>query len=86
MASEIVTIFLRGIEAKSRVASSSDVGLFDRLEEAIERLEMSHDLLEEGLVVERADSVRQAPSPTGGRPPTLLTLDPSSSSPSYTGM
>jgi predicted NBD/HSP70 family sugar kinase len=36
------------------------------------------DLLEEGFVVERADSVRQAPSPTGGRPPTLLTLDPSS--------
>jgi predicted NBD/HSP70 family sugar kinase/biotin operon repressor len=36
------------------------------------------DLLEEGLVVERADAVRQAPSPGGGRPPTLLSLEPSS--------
>jgi predicted NBD/HSP70 family sugar kinase/biotin operon repressor len=35
-------------------------------------------LVAEGLIVERADSMRQAPSPSGGRPPTLLTLDPSS--------
>jgi predicted NBD/HSP70 family sugar kinase/biotin operon repressor len=35
-------------------------------------------LLEEGVVVERADAVRQAPSPGGGRPPTLLSLEPSS--------
>jgi len=34
-------------------------------------------LLEEGLVVERSDRKQQAPSPNGGRPPTLLTLDPS---------
>jgi predicted NBD/HSP70 family sugar kinase len=34
-------------------------------------------LLEEGVVVERPDPV-PAPSPSGGRPPTLLTLDPSS--------
>jgi predicted NBD/HSP70 family sugar kinase len=36
------------------------------------------DLLEEGSVVERSDSTRQAPSRSGGRPPTLLTLDPTS--------
>jgi predicted NBD/HSP70 family sugar kinase/biotin operon repressor len=36
------------------------------------------DLLEEGLVVERSDSVRLAPSPSGGRPATLLSLEPSS--------
>ena len=36
------------------------------------------DLLDEGVVVERPDSVRQAPSPAGGRPPTLLSLEPSS--------
>jgi predicted NBD/HSP70 family sugar kinase len=34
-------------------------------------------LLEEGVVVERTDSVRTAPSPGGGRPPTMLTLVPS---------
>lgn len=39
MASEIITVFLRGIEAKSRGASSRDIALFDRLESAIERLE-----------------------------------------------
>ena len=36
------------------------------------------DLLAQGAVVERADAQRPAPSPSGGRPPTLLTLDPSS--------
>ncbi len=36
------------------------------------------DLLEEGLVVERSDGARQAPSPSGGRPATLLTIEPSS--------
>lgn len=36
------------------------------------------DLLEEGVVVERDDAARQAPSPGGGRPPTLLSLEPSS--------
>jgi predicted NBD/HSP70 family sugar kinase/biotin operon repressor len=36
------------------------------------------DLLEEGVVVERSDGARQAPSPSGGRPPTLLTIEPSS--------
>jgi predicted NBD/HSP70 family sugar kinase/biotin operon repressor len=36
------------------------------------------DLLEEGVVVERTDSARQAPSPAGGRPATLLSLEPSS--------
>jgi predicted NBD/HSP70 family sugar kinase len=36
------------------------------------------DLLEEGVVVERADVARQAPSPSGGRPATLLSLEPSS--------
>ncbi|MEA2445924.1 MAG: hypothetical protein QOJ12_3216 [Thermoleophilales bacterium] len=35
-------------------------------------------LLEEGVVVERSDRKQGAPSPNGGRPPTLLTLDPSS--------
>jgi predicted NBD/HSP70 family sugar kinase len=36
------------------------------------------DLLAAGLVVERADTERQAPSPSGGRPATLLSLEPSS--------
>jgi predicted NBD/HSP70 family sugar kinase len=36
------------------------------------------ELLEEGIVVERADSERPAPSPSGGRPATLLSLEPSS--------
>lgn len=36
------------------------------------------DLLEDGLVVERSDWGKQTPSPEGGRPATLLTLDPSS--------
>jgi predicted NBD/HSP70 family sugar kinase len=36
------------------------------------------DLLAEGVVVERADGARQAPSPGGGRPPTLLSLELSS--------
>ena len=36
------------------------------------------ELLEEGLVVERAGSARPAPSPSGGRPATLLSLEPSS--------
>jgi predicted NBD/HSP70 family sugar kinase/biotin operon repressor len=36
------------------------------------------ELLADGTVVERSDATRQAPSPNGGRPPTLLTLDPSS--------
>jgi predicted NBD/HSP70 family sugar kinase len=36
------------------------------------------ELLDEGIVVERADSVRPAPSPSGGRPATLLSLQPSS--------
>lgn len=36
------------------------------------------ELLEEGVVVERADAARQAPSPGGGRPPTFLSLEPSS--------
>ena len=36
------------------------------------------DLLEEGLVIERSDSARLAPSPSGGRPATLLSLEPSS--------
>jgi predicted NBD/HSP70 family sugar kinase len=36
------------------------------------------DLLGEGVVVERADAARQAPSPGGGRPPTLLSLEPAS--------
>ena len=35
------------------------------------------ELLEEGAVVERTQAVRQAPSPTGGRPPRLLSLNPS---------
>lgn len=39
MASEITTIFLRGIETKSQAQSSPDVGFADRLERAIERLE-----------------------------------------------
>jgi predicted NBD/HSP70 family sugar kinase len=33
-------------------------------------------LIDEGLVVERSDRKQEAPSPNGGRPPTLLTLDP----------
>lgn len=36
------------------------------------------ELLADGLVVERADSERQSPSPSGGRPATLLSLEPSS--------
>jgi predicted NBD/HSP70 family sugar kinase len=36
------------------------------------------DLLREGVVVERADSARPASSPGGGRPATLLSLEPSS--------
>jgi predicted NBD/HSP70 family sugar kinase len=36
------------------------------------------DLLEDGAVVERTGAIRQAPSPTGGRPPRLLSLNPSS--------
>jgi predicted NBD/HSP70 family sugar kinase len=36
------------------------------------------ELLQEGIVVERADSARPAPSPSGGRPATLLSLEPSS--------
>ena len=36
------------------------------------------ELLEEGLVVERPDLDKRPPSPDGGRPATLLTLDPSS--------
>jgi predicted NBD/HSP70 family sugar kinase len=36
------------------------------------------ELLADGLVVERADSERQSPSPSGGRPATLLSLDPTS--------
>ena len=36
------------------------------------------ELVGEGVVVERVDGVREAPSPSGGRPPTLLTLVPSS--------
>jgi predicted NBD/HSP70 family sugar kinase/biotin operon repressor len=35
-------------------------------------------LMAEGVVVERHDGERHAPSPSGGRPPTLLTLDPTS--------
>lgn len=36
------------------------------------------DLMSEGLVVERRDTRPPAASPSGGRPPTLLSLDPSS--------
>jgi predicted NBD/HSP70 family sugar kinase len=36
------------------------------------------ELLEDGIVVERDDSARPAPSPSGGRPATLLSLEPSS--------
>ena len=36
------------------------------------------ELLEDGIVVERTDSARPAPSPAGGRPATLLSLEPSS--------
>ena len=36
------------------------------------------ELLDDGLVVERSDWGKQTPSPDGGRPATLLTLDPSS--------
>ena len=36
------------------------------------------ELLDEGIVVERSDSARAAPSPSGGRPATLLSLEPSS--------
>ncbi len=36
------------------------------------------ELLTDGLVIERADFERQAPSPSGGRPATLLSLEPSS--------
>jgi predicted NBD/HSP70 family sugar kinase len=36
------------------------------------------ELLDERLVVERSDWDKRAPSPDGGRPATLLTLDPSS--------
>jgi predicted NBD/HSP70 family sugar kinase len=36
------------------------------------------DLLREGVVVERTDSARPASSPGGGRPATLLSLEPSS--------
>src|SRR5437660_934770 len=36
------------------------------------------ELVAEGAVVERAEAERQAPSPSGGRPPALLTLDPDS--------
>jgi predicted NBD/HSP70 family sugar kinase len=36
------------------------------------------ELLTDGLVIERADSERQSPSPSGGRPATLLSLEPSS--------
>jgi predicted NBD/HSP70 family sugar kinase len=36
------------------------------------------ELLDEGIVVERTDAARQAPSPGGGRPPTWLSLEPSS--------
>lgn len=36
------------------------------------------ELLEEGIVVERTDVARHAPSPSGGRPATLLSLEPSS--------
>jgi predicted NBD/HSP70 family sugar kinase len=35
------------------------------------------ELLAEGAVVERADAERHAPSPSGGRPATLLSLEPS---------
>src|SRR5215468_6918238 len=36
------------------------------------------DLVDEGIVVERGDSIRPAPSRSGGRPATLLSLQPSS--------
>src|SRR5947209_2717579 len=36
------------------------------------------ELLEERVVVEQPDSARPAPSPSGGRPATLLSLEPSS--------
>jgi predicted NBD/HSP70 family sugar kinase len=36
------------------------------------------ELLEEGVVVERPGPVVQTPSPSGGRPPILLALDPAS--------
>ena len=36
------------------------------------------ELIQEGAVVEPSEPARHAPSPNGGRPPTLLTLDPSS--------
>jgi predicted NBD/HSP70 family sugar kinase/biotin operon repressor len=36
------------------------------------------ELLDEGIVVERTDSARSAPSPSGGRPATLLSVEPSS--------
>lgn len=36
------------------------------------------ELLAERQVVERAEAERAAPSPSGGRPPTLLSLEPSS--------
>jgi predicted NBD/HSP70 family sugar kinase/biotin operon repressor len=37
-----------------------------------------NQLVAEGVIVERPDGVRHAPSPSGGRPPTLLTLQPRS--------
>jgi predicted NBD/HSP70 family sugar kinase len=36
------------------------------------------ELLEEGIVIERANATRPPPSPNGGRPATLLSLEPSS--------
>src|SRR5437870_3658964 len=36
------------------------------------------ELMDEGVVVERADAAPRSPSPNGGRPSTPLTLDPSS--------
>lgn len=36
------------------------------------------ELAAEGVVAQRSEAVRRAPSPSGGRPPTLLSLDPSS--------
>src|ERR1700749_5168365 len=66
-----------GVLARRGFASQADIVR----ETGLSRTTVSSlvaDLLREGVVFERADSARPASSPGGGRPATLLSLEPSS--------
>src|ERR1700751_1918999 len=66
-----------GVLARRGAASQADIVR----ETGLSRTTVSSlvaDLVREGVVVERADSARPASSPGGGRPATLLSLEPSS--------